>query len=510
MVPMTEASDIVGELWTAAQSAQADGYTMDACGVPSLILMERAALCVSREVAALVCNSPELERVLVLCGPGNNGGDGLAVARQLHGWGIAVAACLATAKRNKTAEAQLELCRIYGVEICEQLPEPAGPEVVIVDGLLGTGSRGAPRGAVAEALRWAEKCVGPKLAIDVPSGVVPDTGYVYEHAFRAGRTVTFKRSKSGLHVTPGRDFAGAVTVATIGLLRPPQQSQPPVRLIEPAFVAAISSREPAAHKGQRGHVGIVGGSAGTPGAAVLAGVAALRAGAGLATICSDDPEVARQLLATRPELMNVQQAVKPGVLAGASVLVVGPGLTSERAQQQLEGLYRDDPRPAVWDASALDFVPAGVADPRVLTPHPGEAARMLTRLSDGSWDSMRVQQNRLDAARQLAALTGAVVVLKGAGTVVAAGDRLWICVSGGPALATAGSGDCLAGLIGALLAAGCSPTDAACAGVHLHGLAGEIAEHARPGAVALDIANCIGQAMRDCDVHPRWPRLVRG
>ncbi|MGB1016516.1 MAG: NAD(P)H-hydrate dehydratase [Nannocystaceae bacterium] len=510
-----------GGLWRAAKAAHSDRHTMDVCGVPSWILMERAGLAVAHEVFQVLRDSPQIRGVWVLCGPGNNGGDGVAVARQLHGWGVEVTVVLVTPKHNETLARQLRIAEACGVSIRTTLPEHLGPECLIVDAMLGTGSRGAPRGGVADALVWAERCLGEGpvhkgpvvVAVDLPSGVEPDTGHVHAHALKADVTVTFEHSKPGLHVTPGRAWSGRVVVAAIGLRDPgpSPEDAPELRLIDPQNVEQwVASSHQAAHKGQRGHVGIVGGSAGTPGAAVLAGVAALRGGAGLATVCSSQPEVAQQLLATRPELMVATPALEPKMLPAATALVVGPGLTDPKAQSGLEALYCEDPRPAVWDASALDSVVKGAQAPRVLTPHPGEAARMLTRLTGRAWTSKDVQARRLEAAATLARETEVVVVLKGAGTIVATREWMAVAVSGGPALATAGSGDCLAGLIAALLARGLKPSEAAQSGVHIHGVAGELAAQARPGAVALDIADCIGPAMVAQDRHPRWPRYRLG
>lgn len=529
------------ELWTAAMAASSDRYTMDVLGVPSPLLMERAALCVSHEVAALV--EPQPCAVGVLVGPGNNGGDGLAVARQLHGWGVPVAAWLVTEGHNAAVAEQLRLAQACGVTVHRGRPADAEAGRLWVDGLLGTGSRGAPRGGVAEAVAWLRDLKARCVAIDLPTGVDPDTGQVAALAVRAEVTVTFARSKPGLHVTPGRAHAGRVVVADIGLVAPPSGPVPveagasssgspvlvagvrdgEVRLLDPFAVAAALRSLPAGeHKGQRGHLGIVGGSPGTTGAALLAGVAALRAGAGLVTVTSPDPALPGVLLAARPELMTAPLGADPRqLLPRAGALVVGPGLTCPQSQAMLPQLWAEDARPALWDASALDHVPVGggvPAGPRVITPHPGEAARLLQRIDPAAgWDGARVQAQRLEAARRLAAALGAVVVLKGEGSLVAApeGERaggIAVAVSGGPALATAGSGDVLAGLGGALLARGLSPWVAAQAAVHVHGVAGEqLGETA--GAIALDVAEALPSAMREVvrvPAHVRWPVLVRG
>lgn len=518
------------ELWTAARAAGSDRYTMDVLGVPSPLLMERAALCVSHEVAELVTAEPRAVGVLV--GPGNNGGDGLAVARQLHGWGVPVAAWLVSEGHNAAVAEQLRLAQACGVTVHRGRPADAEAGRLWVDGLLGTGSRGAPRGGVAEAVAWLCDHRARCVAIDLPTGVDPDTGQVAALAVRAEVTVTFARSKPGLHVTPGRAHAGRVVVADIGLVAPPGGSRPEVgegevRLLDPRAVAAALRGLPAGeHKGQRGHLGIVGGSPGTTGAALLAGVAALRAGAGLVTVASPDPALSTVLLAARPELMTAPLEADPRqLLPRAGALVVGPGLTCAAGQAVLPQLWAEDARPALWDASALDRVPVGggmPGGPRVITPHPGEAARLLQRIDpEGAWDGTKVQAERLEAARRIAAAVGAVVVLKGEGSLVAApagklAGAIAVAVSGGPALATAGSGDVLAGLGGALLARGLSPWVAAQVAVHVHGVAGEQLGEAG-GAVALDVAEALPSAIREVGRevgrepgHPRWPALVRG
>lgn len=525
---MTTLEPAPASLWTAAEAASADRYSMDVLGVPSPVLMERAALCVSAEVEQIAA-SRGLRRVLVLVGPGNNGGDGLAVARQLHGRArLEVEVVLVTDRRNATTSEQLELARAHGVRFLDALPDRGATlDTVVVDALLGTGSQGPPRGAIERALRWLEGLAepsqakpnqgGPVVAVDVPSGVDVDSGAVASIAARATLTVTFQRNKVGLQLTPGRTHAGRVVVADIGLFAPPDARSEDIALTEPIWVAEQLQRLPsAAHKGSRGHVGVVGGTGGTPGAAVLAGTAALRAGAGLASLAMADESLRRALIELRPELML--SAPEDRFVTAADILVVGPGLTEGR--EGLTELDRCDARTMVWDASALDeFGGRGSAGPRVLTPHPGEAARLLARLdvSDVGWTSARVQADRRAAARRLVHLTEAVVVLKGAGTIVAAkvgrgdGIRLSVASTGGPALATAGSGDVLAGVIAALLARGMDAWAAACVGVHLHGMAGDGCPS--DGTLALDVAERLPAALADAhrgQRPERWPRLRRG
>jgi NAD(P)H-hydrate epimerase len=354
--------------------------------------------------------------VLALCGPGNNGADGLAVAGILHTrrLGFEVRAQLVAARYNQGVAQQLALARAHGVIVEHEL-DPAlwraiGRDWICVDALLGTGARGAPRGSIAAAITWLRAQNLLCVAIDVPSGVDPDSGRVPADAVVATRTITMQRSKPGLHITPGRACAGEVVIADIGLTatgadadeRPESEEHAEFELILPSSVSALVRRRcgPARHKGERGHVAIVGGSEGTIGAAVLAGVAALRAGAGVVTLVSAASGISG-MLASRPELMVARPAgASLHILAGA--LVVGPGLTDAAARASLARFFCDDPRPAIWDASALDEVPdlshgAAPAGPRVITPHPGEAARMLSRLSGGAraWSSREVQEDRV-------------------------------------------------------------------------------------------------------------------
>ena len=497
----------LAELWPAAVSAAADRHTMDTLGVPSALLMERAALAVASEVIAVLAGQRLSLRVL--CGGGHNGGDGIAMARILRGWGFPAEVWLATAKANDVVRQQLDWARAYGVPITElasPISLPRGP-CVWVDAMLGTGTTGAPRGRIAEVLEALAADANVKIAVDLPSGVDPDTGAVEGAVFSATVTVTFGRSKPGLHVTPGRNHSGRIVVADMGLVGAPA-SQCTAKLIDPAWVKEILAARIARHKGDRGHVAVVGGSAGTAGAIVLVGASALRAGAGLVTLASRNASVQRELLATRPELM-VAAADDPTV-AKADALVVGPGLTHEGERRQVRSYWCDDPRPSVWDASILVDIPSpSPGGPRIITPHPGEAAAMLAA-DDSSWTSARVQRNRVAAASALVRRTGAVVVLKGEGTLVATpAGALAICTTGDETLATAGTGDCLAGIVGALLAGGMDAEVAAQVAVHLHGVAGELAGRRFPGATAMDVAETIQGAMARADWSCRWPTLRR-
>ncbi len=498
-------------LWTAAHSAAADRHTMSELGVASPVLMERAALAVAASLEELMGTDPGPE-VVVLCGPGNNGGDGFAVARILHGRGHAVRAHAVTPRRNAACQEQLELARRFGVPVQEGMPE-LPPQAWVVEALLGTGASGALRGPVADAVRALE---GRRrvLAIDLPTGVDADTGRVIGAAVRARLTLTMQRSKPGLHVFPGREHAGRVVVADLGI-QSASGFVAALHLVDPVEVSAWIGGLPAGrHKGERGHVGLVAGGADTPGAALLAASAALRAGAGLVT--ARGAGLRDALIAARPELM-VASSDEGGILQRATALVVGPGLTGE-VDLDLEALWTEDPRPAIWDASALDHLPLDrpSGGPRVITPHPGEAARMLARAETAeAWSGARVQRDRIDAVRRLAQRVAAVVLLKGAGTLVhMAEGPVHVATTGDSALATAGSGDVLSGLIGALLGRGLDARRAAMAGVHVHGLAGTIAARRRPGVIAGDLVETLDVAIAQARDEPfrdvDWPRAYVG
>lgn len=532
-------------LWTAARAAAADRYTIDALGMPSPVLMERASLLVTAVVGELLASRGGIGPVVVLVGPGNNGGDGLAVARLLRGRGVEVAAHLVTARRNEAAEQQRALAERHGVAVADGCPSDAVRPRLVVDAMLGTGARGAPRGTVAEAVAWlGARADLPVVAIDVPTGIDADTGArLGEAAVSADATVTFQCSKPGLHITPGRDHAGRVVVAEIGIVAPdePAAAPPFVRRSAPCVVSTALERiNPSApqHKGQRGHVGLIAGGVNTPGAAVLAASGALRGGAGLVTARVASTDAARLILTARPEVMvemadapapgertrlDHDEADGPALLGRASALVVGPGLTDDAHGVDLDALWRRDPRPAVWDAGALGSLPVHASERgslRVVTPHPGEAARLLTRLGERAWSSADVQAQRLDAALHLARALGAVCVLKGAGTLIAAPwGEVEVDGAGGPELATAGSGDVLAGLIGALLAR--IPTggddafafEVVAAAVWVHGVAGRLAIEARPGPAASDVAQAVDRALAQArtraDAGAPWAGIER-
>ena len=498
---------------TSAQMRDIDRRAVSEFGIPSLLLMENAGAAVADRVMAHVRPG---RAVLVLCGRGNNGGDGFAAARRLHCRGVAVRCLLFGEEASVAGDARvnLDLARAYGVpvEAGAAGDAGAGPDDVVVDALLGTGISGEVRGPIADGIRIAARHAGPVIAVDVPSGLNADTGAAGTLCVRATETVTFGLPKVGLLVYPGRALAGRVTVAEIGL--------PPGLLgdssLDTAWLTAAEvrplwpPRSATAHKGDGGRLLVVAGSGGMVGAGVLAAEAALRAGAGLVTLAVPagiQPTAAGML----PEAMTLplpetaggglaEAAAAPVIerLSGADALVVGPGLGRDPATgAMLRRVLAAARLPLVADADALNLLAPAVRgdfpDSCVLTPHPGELARLIATTVEG------VQSDRLAAARVSAARCGCTVVLKGAGTVIASpGERTWINSTGGPALATAGTGDVLAGVLGACLARGLPPAVAALAAVYIHGLAGDIAGElcGAPGALAGDVIRALPAALR--------------
>lgn len=493
-------------LFGAAAMREADRRSAADHAMPSILLMERAGLATAE---AIRDRYPWATSAAVVVGSGNNGGDGMVVARHLAeaGWEVVVLAPGGAAPSTPDAAVMAGIAATMGIAVRPLEGSGALAADVVVDGLLGTGARGAPRGAVGAAVERLVAHRGPVVSLDLPSGVDADTGRVAGEAVRADLTVTYHGDMVGLRVAPGRGHAGEVLVADIGI--PSAVTLEPVAwLAGPGAAAAVPQKGAGADKYAAGSVLVVAGAPGLTGAACLAARASLRAGAGLTVVAaprSVQPLIAGQLV----EVMVAPVPDEDGALGPASVqrvvaeagraaaLAVGPGIgrapaTTAAVTAILERLDL----PAVVDADGLWHLGdapervAGRGAPTVLTPHAGEAARLLGRQRG------EVEACRLEAARELAARAGAVVVLKGPGTITAAPDgRVVVNGTGGPALATAGSGDVLTGAVAALLAKGMEPLAAAAAAVAAHGRAAELAGRG-DGTIASDVLEALPEAMR--------------
>jgi len=485
-----------GALYTAAQVRELDRRAIEELGVPGYELMTRAGHATLNALRSLW---PSARSIAVLCGPGNNGGDGYVVARVAKAQGLRARVVAVTEASRLQGDAQ----RAYDDFVAAGgRCEPWSPAVldadVIVDAIYGTGLAREVTGEVAAILEAANDSGRPIVAVDIPSGLHADTGDVLGVAARAQLTVTFIGRKLGCYL--GRAHAHVGRLVFDDLAVPPETYTafaPSARLLgEPDVEAALPRRPRDAHKGDHGHVLVVGGGPGMPGAARLAGEAALRAGAGLVTVAVHPENVG--IVAARPELMCVaarSAADLRGALERASVLAIGPGLGRSDWARDLLAAALASGRPAVVDADALNLIAElpQRSDRWVLTPHPGEAARLL------GWTSAQVQGDRLAALHELQARYGGSVVLKGAGTLVLSpGDLPRLCDRGNPGMATGGMGDVLTGVVVGIAAQCGDLAAAARAGVFVHAQAGDLA--ARRGERGLMAGDVLDQ-VRAC-VNP--------
>lgn len=457
-------------------------------GVPSLLLMEAAA----RAVFSALCARMGEERggrVLFACGAGNNGGDALAAARLYALDGGEAVVWLPRGAGTPDAQKNLAYLRqLDGVTFLEgALPEDALVHArFAVDGLLGTGLRGAPEEDMARAIRVINAQGARVIAVDVPSGMDALTGSIADDlCVRAEATVTFHRPKQGLYLTRRREYAGDIVLADIGL--PPRMDDAPgIPAYQQSDLAALlPPRSRDAHKGDCGRVVIYAGSLGMAGAAAMAGKACLRAGAGLVTmICPEDIMQIMQI--TLPNAMCMDRAGIPARVPPHHALLFGCGIwENEPEWADIQALF-DPALPSVWDAGALNLLarhPMTLGDKAVITPHAAEAARLL------HCDLEAILCEPLRSARELSARYGCTAALKGATTVIAgAGGDIALNVVGTPALAKGGSGDALAGVIAALLCE-MPPFAAARTGCLWHGVAGLRAEkkHGVRGALTGEV-----------------------
>ena len=449
-------------------------------GIPGYALMQRAAQAAWQTLRR---RWPDTQQVVVICGPGNNGGDGYEIARLARSAGVAVQ--LFEPLRH-TARGDALIARTAwladGGDIADRLTEsPIASSArkaldrVIVDALFGTGLSRAPDAAALAAIHWinqAREQGAGVLAVDVPSGLSSDRGTVLGAAVQADVTATFVARKPGLYTGQGAAYSGAVAFDDLQVPTAAYDVAPAVAELQQRRDLRhwLPPRRRTAHKGDNGHVLIVGGDHGTTGAILLCARACLRAGAGLVTVATRR-EHALALTAAQPELMGhgVDSAAELApLLARANVVAIGPGLGQSDWARSLLDAVDASGKPQVADADALNLLAQqpNVHAQRVLTPHPGEAARLL------GVDNQTLQADRIGSARALQQRYGGVVVLKGAGTLVA-GETMQLCPFGNPGMGVGGMGDALTGIISALMAQRLPLEVAANAGVLVHALAGD-------------------------------------
>ncbi|MCE3285840.1 MAG: carbohydrate kinase [Steroidobacteraceae bacterium] len=485
-------------VYTAAQVRELDRCAIERYDIPGYELMTRAG---HAALNALRRTWPDTRSLCIVCGPGNNGGDGFVIARLARAQGLRahVVSLTDPVKLAGDARRAFDDFTTTGGQCEYWHPDAAHGADVIVDAVFGTGLGRAVEGRIAEIFGTINAAGRPIVAVDIPSGLHADTGHELGIAIRAELTVTFIGRKMGCYVGAGPDVVGRLVFDDLGVPAALYRDVPCARLLldESALTTALPPRARTAHKGRHGHVLVVGGAAGMGGAARLAGEAALRVGAGLVTTAVHPHSLGA--LAGRPELMTAAIGTfteLEGALERASVVALGPGLgQSPWSMEMLAGVLACD-KPLVVDADALNLL---ALDPRsrdawVLTPHPGEAARLLGTTTQA------VQADRLGAAIQLQTRYGGTVVLKGAGSIVQvpAGPG-WICDRGNPGMASAGMGDVLTGVIAGIAAQCGDLALAARAGVLVHAMAGDRA--AAAGQRGLTAGDVIGE-LRAC-VNPR-------
>ncbi|MBS0544832.1 MAG: NAD(P)H-hydrate dehydratase [Proteobacteria bacterium] len=460
-------------------------------------LMERAGRAAAEDAVRLTIDRPG--PILFACGPGNNGGDGFVMARQLRQAGREVVVAFAddpAGLPTDAGKAHADFIHAGGTITPELPPTPANGWALVVDALFGIGLKRGIEGRYAEWIARLNAHPVVRMALDVPSGLDADTGHPTGPCFRATHTTTFIALKPGLLTNDGPDYCGEISVQSLDI-DCPACLDPRGFVVSPAlFAACLVPRPRNTHKGRYGDVGILGGDGGMAGAALLAGRAALILGAGRVYVGLMDRQ-APTVDVLHPELMLRSATHLPRQLGA---LALGPGLgKSEAARAELSAAIRSDAA-LVLDADALNLLAAdsslhaavaGRSAATVLTPHPAEAARLLAR------HTAEVQADRLGAALEIASNFNACIVLKGCGSVIATPERRWyINGTGHPGMATAGMGDVLTGLVASLIAQGWAAEQALIAAVHLHGAAADLLANEGIGPIGLAAGEVIGAARR--------------
>lgn len=501
------------KILTSEQMRSIDRRAVEQFGIPSMVLMENAALAV---VDAIFAHFPQTERAAIFCGPGMNGGDGLAVARHLENRGVVPTVMLIGVEEMKgDAGTNLEICRRLGlpmhevsdVESLDDALAEASQADLIVDAIFGSGLNRRVEGLFADAITGMMNLRLPIVAIDLPSGLQGSSAEAVEPVVQADVTVTFAQPKIAHVFSPAAVYCGEVIVADISI--PPaavESENCMLSLITPQQVQAlIPPRFADAHKGTYGHVAVIAGSEGKSGAAILAARGAIRGGAGLVTVVTD-PQTAAVVDSTSIESMTFPITTHTDSLHALrqflekiSAVAMGPGLPETKEGFELvRKLIAEIDLPLVIDASALNAYQGQIQKlgkpnrATILTPHPGELARLLGRTNQ------EIQRDRISAAADGARASGCLVVLKGHQTLVADPDgRVAVNNTGNPGMASGGMGDVLTGIIAAFLAQGMPPFDAACAAVYLHGFAADMLrdEKSDIGLRAMEVADKLPEAI---------------
>ncbi len=487
--------ELPGTLYTAEQTRLLDKTAIEEAGIPGFTLMKRAGRAVFAEIQK---RWPDMKTLSVLCGGGNNGGDGFVVAALARQKGYEVQARylgtdeFAGQLRGEAREAWLWASG-EGVRFEPFSAQEALTGDVVVDALLGTGLTGDVRGSFQQAIKLINQRARPVISVDIPSGLCADTGRVLGCAVKANVTVTFIGLKQGLFMHQAVEHVGELVFDGLHLPESvyEQVSVSAFRVGVDDVAECLPKRPRSSHKGSFGHLLVIGGDYGMGGAAIMAAEAALSSGAGKVTLATRSGHISAAL-SRCPEVMV--QGVESGhellaLIEQADVIVLGPGLGKKAwAEQMLQAVWESD-LPVVVDADGLNMLREKdklrqlCRKNWILTPHPGEAARLLET------EVPLLQRNRIMSATELQAASGGTVVLKGAGTLITDGDVMHLCNAGNPGMASGGMGDVLSGVIGALLAQKLSPVDAARVGVYAHSAAADLcaAKSGERGLKATDL-----------------------
>ncbi len=479
-------TDLPRALFRAEQIRAMDRYAIDDLGIPGYVLMQRAGSAVFHVIKE---RWPGAAKIAVLCGGGNNGGDGYVVARLAldANCQVQVFALSATEALKGDALTAYEAYRMAGGRVSDGVPSRLEEFDVVVDALLGTGLDREVSGVYEQAIAMLTGFAGGIIAVDIPSGLHADSGVAMGTTVKADATVTFIGLKQGLFTGDGLEVCGQIYYSDLAVPEEVLKYQSPAAFLENTYKNLLPPRPKTAHKGDFGHVLVVGGDTGFTGAVRMAAEAAARVGAGLVSIASRSGHAAH-LNATRPELMchGVETTTELQALLGrATVVAIGPGLgQSSWARSMLQPIC-DSGLPMVLDADALNLLAQSpkTRENWILTPHPGEAARLL------GCSSADIQADRFGALRSLLEKYHGVCILKGAGTLIGEKNQsCTVCPVGNPGMASGGMGDILTGVIAGLIAQGLSLSDAARMGVCLHGTAGDkAAEEGERGMLASDL-----------------------
>lgn len=496
------------KILTSEQMRNIDRRTTESFGIPSIVLMENAALAV---IDAIQAHYPNVDRAAVFCGTGQNGGDGLAIARHLENRGVVPVIFIVGDRARLSGDAQTNLltCQrlaipIYDVTDADHVEDVlvrASDADVVVDAIFGTGLDRAPAGVHAEVIRAIAELRLPVVAVDLPSGVNASSNEVFEPCVQAEVTVTFAAPKICHVFEPAATYCGEVIVADISIPEAAVgQEGVTLSLLTPKDIQPVVAARPAnTHKGTYGHVAVIAGSPGRSGAAVMCARGAIRAGAGLVTVMTD-PETAKLVHSASVESMTFSGGDAGEFLKNKTAALIGPGLPdTDRAYAWVRTTISNIELPLIIDASGLNAFAGRLAEinpngrPRVITPHPGELARLTGA------EAKSINADRIAAARDAARVSNCVVVLKGYQTLIAEPDgQVHVNPTGNPGMASGGMGDVLSGMVAAFLARGTDPAEAACAAVYLHGVAGDILkeEFGDTGLAAMDLAERIPAAIQ--------------